>query len=143
MGFSSCKGLFGLTGASFVCFDQNPSNEVKSFNLNLKNHLEKKMTGPYHSICSLFKILKNYNDFKYSVLENKKRFLRKFKEVIVYPRINQPNLCTYSSKKIYSDKKNVILYQSRAKIIGSVVCHLGEVHLKKKSKGKIIDLLKI
>ncbi len=143
MSFSSCKGLFGLTGASFVCFDQNPSNEVKSFNLNLKNHLEKKMTGPYHSICSLFKILKNYNDFKYSVLENKKRFLRKFKEVIVYPRINQPNLCTYSSKKIYSDKKNVILYQSRAKIIGSVVCHLGEVHLKKKSKGKIIDLLKI
>ena len=143
MSFSSCKGLFGLTGACFICYDKNPDNEVKSFNLNLKNHLEKKMTGPYHPICSLFKILKNYNDFKYSVLENKKRFIRKFKDVIEYPKIHQPNLCTYSSKKIFTNKKNVILYQSRAKIKGSVVCHLGEVHLKRKSKGKIVDYLKV
>jgi len=143
MSFSSCKGLFGLTGACFICYDQNPDNEVKSFNLNLKNHLEKKMTGPYHSICSLFKILKNYNDFKYSVIENKKKFLKKFQEVVAYSKINQPNLCTYSSKKVFSNKKNVILYQSRANITGSVVCHLGEVHLKRKSKGKIVDYLRV
>ena len=35
--------------------------------------------------------------------------------------------------------KKVILYQSRGDIDGSIVCHLGEVHLKKKSKGKILD----
>ena len=30
------------------------------------------MTGPYHSICSLYDVLKNYNDFKYAVTINKK-----------------------------------------------------------------------
>ncbi len=142
MSFSSCKGLFGLTGGCFVCYDKKPENEILSFNLNLNNHLEKKMTGPYHSICSLFKIMQNYDDFKYSVIINKKKFINKFKDIILYPNLNQPHLCTYTTKKIYTNNPKVILYQSRAKINGSVVCHLGEVHLKKKAKGKIINLLK-
>ena len=57
MGFSSCKGLFGLTGGAFICFNIKKNNEIKPFNFNLTNHLEKKMTGPYHSICSLYEIL--------------------------------------------------------------------------------------
>ena len=40
--FSSCKGLFGLTGASFICFKVKPQNKVDSFYLNLENHLKKK-----------------------------------------------------------------------------------------------------
>ena len=56
--FSSCKGLFGLTGASFIVFNEKPQNEIDSFYLNLFNHLNKKMTGPYHTIYSLNKILK-------------------------------------------------------------------------------------
>lgn len=142
MSFSSCKGLFGLTGACFICYGNNPQNEITSFNLNINNHLEKKMTGPYHSICSLYKIMKNYDDFKYSVIINKKKFLEKFSNLIVYPRINQPYLCTYTTKKIYTKNHRVVLYKSRAKINGSVICHLGEVHLKKKSTGKIINFLK-
>ena len=142
MSFSSCKGLFGLTGACFVCYDGNYNNEIKSFYLNISNHINKKMTGPYHIIYSLYEILKNYSDFRYSVLINKKKFLKKFKNLLLYPKINQPLLCTYSSKKIYSNNRNTVLYQSRANITGSVVCHLGEVHLKRKSKGDIIDYLK-
>ena len=47
--FSSCKGLFGLTGASFVVYNTEPQNEIESFYLNLFNHLNKKMTGiPYN-----------------------------------------------------------------------------------------------
>ena len=46
----------------------------------------------------------------------------------------QPNLCTLINKKIVKKNKNVILYQSRADIAGSVVCHLGEAHLKRKAK---------
>ena len=57
--------------------------------------------------------------------------------------MNQPNLCTLINKKIKSLNKNIVLYQSRANIKGSVVCHLGEVHLKKKAKGKIINFIKI
>ena len=143
LGYSSCKGLFGLTGAAFVAFNSNPNNEINQFNLNIYNHLEKKMTGPYHSICSLYDVLKNYNDFKYAVTINKKIFLKKMKEYLEYNISEQPNLCTYVNKKVIKKSKNVILYQSRANISGSIVCHLGEVHLKRKARGKIINSIKI
>ena len=36
--YSSCKGLFGLTGASFLAYNSDPSNIVDSFYLNLNNN---------------------------------------------------------------------------------------------------------
>ena len=137
--FSSCKGLFGLTGASFVVFNNNAQNEISQFNLDIQTHLQKKMTGPYHAICSLNDVLKNYNDFKYSVLVNKKYCLKKMEDKLKYKIENQPNLCTLINAKIKKKNKKVILYQNRGDISGSIICHLGEVHLKKKSKGKILD----
>ena len=141
--FSSCKGLFGLTGASFVVFNKKQQNIINEFNLNIINHLEKKMTGPYHAICSLDGVLKDYENYAYSVKINKKIFGMKFKNLLYYPKKNQPNLCTLINKKIKKLNKSVVLYQSRADIIGSVVCHLGEVHLKRLSKGKILDSITI
>ena len=141
--YSSCKGLFGLTGASFISYDDNPSNEIKSFNLNLSSHRQKKMTGPYHSIYSLLQILPKHNDFKQAVKINKKKFTMIAKKYLIYEKKNQPLICTAINKKIYSKKKEVILYKTRDKISGSVVNHLGEVHLKRKAKGKILDFLKI
>ena len=41
--------------------------------------------------------------------------------------------------KVFKKNKKVILYKSRGDIDGSIICHLGEVHLGKKSKGKILD----
>ena len=58
-----------------------------------------------------------------------------------YPKENQPLLCTFVKKKIKRKSNKVVLYQSRAKINGSIVCHLGEVHLKRQSKGKILDFI--
>ena len=141
--FSSCKGLFGLTGGAFITFNNKSYNEIDEFNFNILNHLEKKMTGPYHAICSLDGILKDYKNFSYSVKLNKKIFVKKMREFLLYPNKNQPNLCTLVNKKVSSLDKNVVLYQSRANIKGSVVCHLGEVHLKRTSKGKILDHLNI
>ena len=143
LSFSSCKGLFGLTGACFVCFNVNIYNDVRSFYLKLSNHVEKKMTGPYHTIYSLYSILKNYDDFKFTVLTNKKKFLKRMKDYLSLPEKNQPLLCTHVTKKIFTKNKNIILYQPRNNLKGSVVCHLGEAHLKRLSKGKIIDELKI
>jgi len=143
LGYSSCKGLFGLTGASFVAFNLSPNNMINQFNLNIYNHLNKKMTGPYHSICSLYDVLKNYNDFKYSVIANKKFFIKKMQQHLAYDINQQPNLCTLINKKIIKKDKKTILYQSRADITGSVVCHLGEVHLKRKARGKIINSIKV
>ena len=69
------------------------------------------MTGPYHAICSLDEILKNYKNFSFSVKINKKKFIRNMKEYLLYPKPNQPNLCTLISKKVKSDSQNVVLYQ--------------------------------
>ena len=143
LGYSSCKGLFGLTGGAFVAFNSSPNNKINQFNLNIYNHLEKKMTGPYHAICSLNDVLKSYNDFKYAVVANKKFFLKKMQHYLSYDISEQPNLCTLINKKIINKDKKTILYQSRADISGSVVCHLGEVHLKRKAKGKITNFIKI
>ncbi|MAH97795.1 MAG: hypothetical protein CMA12_00390 [Euryarchaeota archaeon] len=143
LGYSSCKGLFGLTGGAFVAYNEAPNNNINQFNLNIYNHIEKKMTGPYHAICSLNDVLKNYNDFKYAVIANKKYFLKKMQPYLTHGINEQPNLCTLINKKIFKKNKNVVLYQSRADIAGSVVCHLGEVHLKRKAKGEIINSIKI
>ena len=143
LGYSSCKGLFGLTGGAFVAFNSYPNNMINQFNLNIYNHLEKKMTGPYHAICSLNDVLKSYSDFKYAVVANKKFFLKKMQQYLFYSISEQPNLCTLINKKIIKKDKKTILYQSRADISGSVVCHLGEVHLKRRAKGKIINSIKV
>ena len=55
--YSSCKGLFGLTGASFIAFNNSPEINMNSFYLNVQNHLDGKMTGPYHTILSLYDVL--------------------------------------------------------------------------------------
>lgn len=141
--YSSCKGLFGLTGASFIAYNNGPKNEIDSFYLNIKNHKNKSMTGPYHTIQSMFLILKNYNEYKYSVKVNKEKFLKRFGYLSPFEKKFQPLLCTYVQKKIKTKLKNAILYLPRLKLPGSVLCHLGEVHLGKKSKGQILSKLKI
>ena len=135
--FSSCKGLFGLTGASFVAYNKKPKNKVRSFIMDINTHINKKLTGPYHTIGSLYHVLKQHKNFKNSVQKNKLNFLKKNKEFLIYPLKNQPLLCTYSKIVYQNKKKNVIIYKSRKKIAGSVVSHLGETYLKNKSKGLI------
>lgn len=139
--FSSCKGLFGLTGASFICYNKPPKNKVNSFVLNINNLKEKKMTGPYHTIQSLEPILRNYNQIRKSVLINKKKIIKKYKKYLTYKIKNQPLLCTYINSKIKKNNSKVLLYKPRINLPGSVICHLGEAHLGSKAKGKIIDFL--
>ena len=38
--YSSCKGLFGLTGAGFIAFNNLPENKMNSFYLNIHSHLK-------------------------------------------------------------------------------------------------------
>ena len=141
IGFSSCKGLFGLTGAAFITYNEKPSIKVNSFYLDINSHINKSMTGPYHAICSLYEVLKRHDKFMETVLINKKKFLEKFVDFIDVPELNQPLLCTYTTCKITSKKQGVILYEPRGIKSGSIVCHLGEAHLAKDSKGDINGLL--
>jgi aspartate aminotransferase-like enzyme len=139
--FSSCKGLFGLTGAAFIAYNIKPKNKVRSFYLNINTHIEKKLTGPYHTIASLYYVLKNHSVIKKSVINNKDKFLKDYKFNLIYPLKNQPTLCTFVNTVLKSNKNNIILYKSRKKINGSVVSHLGETYLKNKAKGCIQENL--
>ena len=141
--YSSCKGLFGLTGGSFIAFNEKPTIDVDSFYLNLNTHMNKGVTGPYHTIASLYEVLPNHEKFAFAVKKNKQVFLEKFNNYLSQPKENQPQLCTHLNSIIISDNSDAILYTPRNNLGGSVVCHLGEVNLATSSKGKIIDNLKI
>ena len=142
--YSSCKGLFGLTGAAFVGFNEMPNFEIPSFNLSIGSHLGKKMTGPYHAICSLDEILKDHQNFKAAVKICKDHFMNKFDANLYFPRDMQPLLCTRVKGTIVANDPKAVLYSPRTlEPNESVVCHLGEVHLGKYAKGTINECLSL
>ena len=143
IGYSSCKGLFGLTGACFIAYNDLEINKINSFYLDINTHIEKKITGPYHTICSLYKVLKVHDKVKKSVVINKNKFIKRFSKNLVHEEKHQPLLCTHVNINFSKIKDNVILYQTRSKIKGSIICHLGEVHLHENAEGSIFDVLKI
>ena len=101
------------------------------------------MTGPYHAICSLKNVINDYASYSYAVKINKEKFCKIMSNYLLYDKINQPKLCTLINKKVKKKSNSVVLYKSRADITGSVVCHLGEVHLKRKAKGLILNSIKV
>ena len=139
--FSSCKGLFGLTGAAFITFKSDPERRPVNFSLNVDTYLDKRTTGPYHAIQSLYPVIKNHTKMKNSVIANKTKMINKHFDVLLHPMENQPLLCTAVSSKVTSKNPNVILYQSRLTGDFSIVNHLGEIHLGDRAKGKILDEL--
>lgn len=142
--FSSCKGLLGFSGASFICFNSEPQVQVASFYLDLGTHRYRRVTPPIHSICSLAHVLPDHQSFRSAVVENKNRFLTLFRDEIFYADPNmQPLLCTRTRSRINSVEAHAVTYVSRSDISGSIVCHLGEVHLKEKAIGKIFDCLEV
>lgn len=137
--FSSCKGLFGLTGAAFLAYSQEPQVEVDSFYLSLASHLDKQMTGPYHAIQSLKSVVARHDYLREAVVINKAVFLERFSEYVVHEVANQPLICTRLSATLSSKSKKSVLYVARGNATGSVVSHLGEVHLGELARGDIVD----
>lgn len=142
LGYSSCKGLFGLTGAGFIAFNEMPSAEVDSFYLRLDNHLERRMTGPYHAIASLHDVLPRHEELRAAVVENKRVFTERMAGRLTLPPAHQPLLCTHVDGTLISSDPRAILYRPRGDFGGSVVCHLGEVHLAQQARGEILDVLR-
>jgi len=127
MAFSSCKGLFGLTGAGFVAYksDLNPK-DLDAFYFNLNTHKNKMTTGPYHAIASLYGVIEKHNIFKQRVVNSKNTILEKYQDIV--RESNQPLLCTYLEGEVVSNDDNIVLYSPRSELSGSVVCHFGEIH---------------
>jgi cytidyltransferase-like protein len=130
MAFSSCKGLFGLTGASFVAYKSNLiPKKLDTFYFNLDTQKNKMITGPYHAIASLYGIMENHDIFKQRVKNSKNAILEKYHKIVRDD--NQPLLCTYLEGEVVAKDDNIVLYSPRSKLTGSVICHFGEIHYDK------------
>ena len=129
MAFSSCKGLFGITGAAFIAYKNYLEiNDSEYFYFNLKTHIERRVTGPYHAIASLHGIMKIHNDIVRRVKASKKYVLDTWPDLLSYNNEEQPLLCTYIGAEVTSEEDDVVLYSPRSNLDGSVLCHFGEVH---------------
>jgi cytidyltransferase-like protein len=144
VGYSSCKGLFGLTGAAFVAYNEDPQVHEASFFLDLTTHAERKVTGPYHAICSLDLVLPRHSDIRESVRIGKDVFCRRYAERLLRAESDQPLLCTLLRGRIVPLDDDVVMYSPRDRVPGtSVVCHLGEAHLGSAASGALYDRIAI
>ncbi|MDA8755350.1 adenylyltransferase/cytidyltransferase family protein [Candidatus Pseudothioglobus singularis] len=127
MAFSSCKGLFGLTGACFVAYKSHlVRRKSQHFYFNLDTHINKMVTGPYHAIASLYGVMESHDVFRERVIKSKKLVIEKWHK-IVRPD-NQPLLCSYLEGKVIPHDNNIVMYSPRSELNGSVICHFGEIH---------------
>ena len=145
--YSSCKGLFGITGACFIAYNNNLAlQEEPSFYLNLATHKEKKMTGPYHPLVALDNILPKHHIIKERVVKSKKEFIKRFKNHVILDDRYQPYIATIVKgtfkKNNNHDGRPTIFYTPRVVKDGeSVVCHFGELHTPIENVGKIYNML--
>jgi 2-aminoethylphosphonate-pyruvate transaminase len=127
MAFSSCKGLFGLTGACFIAHKANlVAKSSDLFYFNISTQSKKMVTGPYHAVASLFGVMQNHSMFRERVIASKKSVLKKWQSLV--RSSNQPLLCTYIEGQVEPCDSNIVLYTPRSKLTGSVICHFGEIH---------------
>jgi 2-aminoethylphosphonate-pyruvate transaminase len=143
LAFSSCKGLFGITGASFVAYNSLVHNQVGSFYLDIASHKQRLMTGPYAQIQYLFEVSKIHAKLKSSVEINKRVCLNTFKEYLVNEIDQEPLLCTRLSRPVKSSNPRVVLYSPRSSKAAAVLNHLGEIHLGELSRGRILDYIEV
>ena len=55
------QGLFGLTGASFIAYNNIDIYPVNSIYFDINTHISSGVTGPYHQILSLLEFTKLSN----------------------------------------------------------------------------------
>lgn len=134
--FSSCKGLLGLTGASFLAFkkDANLLEKTDSWYQSISTHRNRMMTGPYHTLQSLYGIMDNHKDMVKAIVATKKQFMEKVdnsdNHQLVTDSNSEPLICTKIkgiSKSLYPE--GTIHYAPRVLQDGySIVCHFSELY---------------
>ncbi|MDO5980418.1 adenylyltransferase/cytidyltransferase family protein [Flavivirga spongiicola] len=144
--FSSCKGLGGLTGAGFITYKDAAYKPERRgdvpFTMDIDTHINKLYTGPYHAICSLYSISKDFKNITKNVKQSKAAFLEKYKDRIIRSTSDQPLISTLIEVNNIESNKNVVLYQPRtAPENTAVICHFGDMFTNEKDIGKIYDAL--
>ena len=74
---------------------------------------------------------------------NLMEFMKKMRAFLTQPPERQPLLCTHVSTSIKAKSDDVVLYQPRNNLGGSIVCHIGEVHTKEKCAASILDSIEV
>jgi 2-aminoethylphosphonate-pyruvate transaminase len=141
--FSSCKGLFGLTGAGFVAHSVAPDHDAPDMLGALSTYAGKKTTGPYHAMQSLEPILAQHAAYAEAVRVNKRVFAARFADHLMHPPAQQPQLCTALDVALRARDPRAVLCAPRQTRAASITCHLGEVHLGRAAAGRIVDLLEL
>ncbi len=138
--FSSCKGLFGLTGAAFVAY-KSKLDIIKNdgFYTNLETHINHQVTGPYHAVASLYNVIDIHDVLKNRVEESKRAVIETYAKYITRLE-NQPLLCTYLEGDVMRKDDNIVLYTPRSDLSGSVICHFGEIHRRNVNLINRIDI---
>ena len=138
--FSSCKGLFGLTGACFIAHKKGLTrNSGDEFYFNIETHAKKLVTGPYHIMTSLYGVMRSHDVLKKRVQKSKEVVMDSCSGFIS-SEMNQPLLCTYLEGKVVPNNEDVILYCPRSNLPGSIICHLGEVQ---RDEVMLMDRIKV
>jgi 2-aminoethylphosphonate-pyruvate transaminase len=141
LAFSSCIGLFGLSGAAFVAHKSGlATSGTDRFYMNINTHKNRMVTGPNHAIASLFGVIDIHETIKERVRQSKSYVMSRWSE-FVRSTDNQPLLCTYLEGKIYANDESIVLYSPRSDLRGSVICHLGEIHHDYIEIGKRISIV--
>ena len=84
--YSSCKGLFGLTGGAFLAYNDLEISSTNSFYYDINTHISNSVTGPYHQILSLYGVLKDYSIYLNRVKKWHKFFLEVFNKNLIYDK---------------------------------------------------------
>jgi len=140
VGFSSCKGLFGLTGACFVASKEPPTNTSSSFYLSYATHSEKSVTGPYNQMQSIFGLIGSHESLLSVVQENKQILLRTFASMLNVDLSQQP-LITTAIRGDFTSELSVVRYRPRNAEVGvSVLSSLGYLENKDPKKNPYLTL---
>lgn len=145
--FSSCKGLMGLTGAGFITLNNDClSNKLKQslpLCLDIDTYINKKTTGPYHAICSLYTISRSFDKIKRNVQKSKEFFLEKYSDRIIRTKSEQPNLSTMIRVDEITFDKGVPYSPRTAEKGTAVICHLGDAFVHENAIGDIYNNIKL
>ncbi len=145
--FSSCKGLGGLTGAAFITYNKNVLDRVndspKEFIVDIQTYIDKKTTGPAHTLCSLDRIADDFAESGARVRLSQKIFAEKFKNFLVRSS-NQPALCTKIKATNIVLPPDSVSYQPRSIEPGqAVICHLFDQFAANREVGEIYNQVQI
>jgi aspartate aminotransferase-like enzyme len=124
--FSSCKGLFGITGLGFIGYNQKIKMRTsKSFIINYLTHQKELYTLGYNCLTTLHLISKKHTFYK-NRLEYAHKLLKKYSTHDSFCKIG------ISIKKRIRKRKEIILYQPRVKNRYNLIFLLGLIKFKKK-----------